>query len=89
MKAYERPEPTIPRVEGGHRRDWLDAIREGRSAGSHFGYGGTMSETALLGVIAMRFPGVELKYNAKRGRFTNCKPANALLNPPYRKGWTL
>src|SRR4051794_11065051 len=89
MRAYKRPEPKIPRVRGGHQQDWLNAIREGRQAGSPFEYGGRLTEIGLLGVIALRVPGRKLRYDEKAVRFTNCDEANRWLNPPYRGGWSL
>jgi predicted dehydrogenase len=90
MKAYKRPEPTIPRVpRGDHQHDWLNAIREGRQAGSPFEYGGRLTEVGLLGVIAIRMTGQKLQYDEKAVRFTNNDEANRWLNPPYRSGWSL
>ncbi|MCX6901781.1 MAG: Gfo/Idh/MocA family oxidoreductase [Verrucomicrobia bacterium] len=89
MQAYKRPEPKIPRVRGGHQRDWLDAIRDGRQSGSPFEYGGRLSELGLLGVIAIRMAGKKLLYNERAMRFTNCPEATRLLNPPYHNGWKL
>jgi len=43
----------------------------------------------LLGMIAIRMGGKKLEYDAKNMRFTNSDEANKLLDPPYRKGWTL
>jgi len=88
MQEYERPEPTIPRVPG-HHQDWLDAVREGRQAGSNFDYGGPLTEIALLGAIAIKFPGVKLAWDADKMCFTNCDEANAYVAPPYRQGWSL
>ncbi len=88
MREYEQPEPSIPRVPG-HHQDWLAAIREGRRAGSDFDYGGPLTEIALLGVIAIHFPGTTLEWDADAARFTNCDEANPYVNPPYREGWTL
>ncbi len=82
------PKERIPRVKN-HAWDWLEAIRSGRQAGSNFGYGGPLTQTALLGAIAIRFAGQTLEWNAKARKFTNCKEANAFLAPPYRKGWKL
>lgn len=82
------PAQKIPRVKG-HHWDWLEAIRTGRQAGSHFGYGGRLTQVALLGAIAIRFPGETLQWDNKAARFTNNRAANAYLNPPYRKGWSL
>ena len=88
MQAYQQPEKTIPRVSG-HHQDWLIAMREGRQAGSNFDYGGSMTELALLGAIAIKFPGVKLKWDAMAVKFTNHEEANQYINRPYRKGWTL
>lgn len=82
------PPQTIPRVKN-HHWDWLDAIRTGRKAGSDFSYGGRLTKVALLGAIAIRFPGETLRWDRRGGRFTNNRAANAYLNPPYRKGWKL
>jgi predicted dehydrogenase len=90
MQAYRRPERSIPRVpRGNHHRDWLDAIRNGRKAGSDFSYGGPLSEIAMLGVIAIKMAGVKLEYDAENTRFPNCPEADKHINPPYRTGWTL
>jgi predicted dehydrogenase len=84
MKAYQQPEKTLPRgLE--HHRDWLDAIRGGTKAGS----GGPLTELAMLGVIAIKFLGTKLLWDAQHMQFTNCPEANQHVNPPYRDGWTL
>ena len=82
------PAETIPRVQG-HVWDWVDAIRNGRPAGSNFDYGGPLTQVGLLGLIALRFPGQTLQWDNQAVRFTNSDRANALLNPPYRAGWSL
>jgi predicted dehydrogenase len=89
MRIYQQPEKTLPRgLE--HHRDWLEAIRGGRKAGSDFtAYGGPLTEIAMLGVIAIRLPGTKLEWDAQNMRFTNSAEANQFVNPPYREGWTL
>lgn len=82
------PAEKIKRVKS-HAWDWLEAIRTGRQAGSNFDYGGPLTEVALLGAIAIRFPGETLKWDARATRFTNHDAANAYVNLPYRDGWTL
>jgi hypothetical protein len=82
------PAQRIPRVKN-HAADWLEAIRTGRKAGSDFEYGGPLTQAALLGAIAIRFPGQQLDWDAKKMRFTNVKEANAYIAPSYRKGWSL
>ncbi len=89
MDAYKKPAPSIPRVPGGHHADFLRAIKENHKAGSDFSYGGPLTEIALLGVIAQKFPATKLEWDAARMRFRNCTEANYWLNPPYRSGWKL
>lgn len=88
MKEYPIPDKTIPRVKG-HQQDWLQAIRNSGKAGSDFSYGGPLSEIAMLGVIAIKLPGVKLEWDAANMRFKNSLEANQWVNPPYREGWAL
>jgi hypothetical protein len=91
MDAYtgkNTPAEKITRVKN-HAWDWCEAIRTGRQAGSHFDYGGPLTEVALLGAIAIRFPGDTLQWDPNAMRFTNHQAANAQINPSYRDGWSL
>jgi predicted dehydrogenase len=88
MLAYQRPEPSIPRV-AGHHQDWIDAVQQGRTAGSNFDYGGPLTELALLGVIASRLPGTRLEWDGPAARFTNSDEANELAEFRPRTGWAL
>jgi len=47
-----------------------------------------MTEMALLGTIALR-TGRVLEWDAAAMRITNTEQANALVDPPYRAGWSL
>lgn len=82
------PPQKIPRVKG-HHWDWLEAIRTGRQAGSNFDYGGPLTQVALLGAIALRFPSQTLKWDENKMRFSNNEAANAFVHPAYRDGWKL
>jgi hypothetical protein len=82
------PKQSLPRVKN-HAWDWLEAIRTGRQAGSNFGYGGALTQVALLGAIAIHFPGQSLRWDDQAMRFSNNEAANTLLHPAYRKGWQL
>ena len=88
MDEYKQPAKTIPRARG-HHQDWLEAIRKGTKAGSDFSYGGPLTELAMLGVIAIKFPGTLLEWDTQNMRFTNNSEANQYINPPYRTGWKL
>jgi predicted dehydrogenase len=88
MDEYKRPPKTIPRVRD-HHQDWVDAIRNGKKAGSDFSYGGPLTELAMLGVIAIKLAGTKLEWDPQKVQFTNSAEANALVNPAARAGWTI
>jgi predicted dehydrogenase len=88
MDEFKRPAKTLTRVKD-HHWDWIDAIRTGRKAGSDFSYGGALTEIPMLGVIAIKLAGTKLEWNAETSQFKNSSEANALLNPPARKGWAV
>ncbi|MFI5382021.1 MAG: hypothetical protein ACHRHE_22225, partial [Tepidisphaerales bacterium] len=95
MRAYQdklKNEPltkTLPRVQG-HHWDWINAMRTGKPAGSDFtGYGGPLTQIALLGIIGIRCLGEELKWDNDAGRFTNSEEANGFIQPQFRQGWSL
>ncbi|MEN6337977.1 MAG: Gfo/Idh/MocA family oxidoreductase [Phycisphaerales bacterium] len=92
MKAYKRPEKTLPRVKGGqsgHEQDWIRACKDGKPASSSFEYGGPLTEMVLLGVLAMRFKDAPLEWDAANMKVTNLPEADKLIHPPFRDGWVL
>ena len=80
-----------PRVGKGvnHVRDWLIACKGGRACCSPFEYGAALTEMALLGMCAIRYPNKLLKWDTKALKFTNDSKANELLHINYREGWKL
>lgn len=82
------PEQKIVRVKG-HAWDWIEAIRTNRQAGSDFSYGGPLTEIALLGLVALHYPGKKLQWDNSAMRFTNHSEANQHLRTTYRAGWTV
>jgi hypothetical protein len=89
MKEFPRPPETLPRSIG-HYEEWVEAAKGAKIVpGSNFAYSGPMTEAILLGNIAVRYPGEELKWDAKGLRFTNKRAANRLLHYKPRKGWEL
>ena len=89
MEAFTPPPETIERVKDSHEMDWVRACKNGTSAGADFAYSGPLTETALLGNIAKRFPRTVLRWDSENLRFRNSDEATAWINPPYRAGWTL
>lgn len=74
---------------GDHALDFVNAIKTGRQAGSSFAVAGVLTETALLGSIAIRNPGVKLEWDAERMTITSSAGANAMVTPQYREGYEL
>ena len=87
---YIEPPKTIPRVkDGAHEQDWVRACKDGKPASSSFEYGGPLTEMVLLGVLAMRTKDRKLEWDGENLRIPNDAKAHALVNPPYRAGWSL
>ncbi|AKQ47752.1 hypothetical protein TH63_15030 [Rufibacter radiotolerans] len=90
MQGYAPPTPTIPRIETTHEMDWVNCCKDGkRQPSSSFDYSGPLTETMLLGVIATRFPGKKLLWDAAAMKFTNLPEANQYLGRQYRVGFGL
>ncbi len=70
-----------------HYTSWVDAIRGTDQTTSHFGYSGPLTETVLLGTIAVRHPGRLLTWNAPAFELTGVPHAAELLTKAYRGGW--
>ena len=92
MREYKRPQKTIPRIDGGsdgHERDWIRACKGGEPACSNFDYSGPLTETVVMGNLAILNPGKKLYWNGEDMKVTNDEEANAYVNIPYREGWSL
>jgi predicted dehydrogenase len=91
----DRPEKGPAGVEKEQdpyqKQEWVEAIRAGKPelAASNFDYAGRLTETMLLGNIAVRFAGKKLEWQASSLKFTNSPEATALVTKTYRKGFEL
>jgi predicted dehydrogenase len=94
QQEYGNPPRVLPRSPG-HYREWLDACKGGRPAGSNFDWAGPLTEVVLLGNVALRLHLKEeltrkrLMWDGANLRFTNSDEANKHLRTDYRQGWTL
>jgi predicted dehydrogenase len=92
MKEYELPEKTLERIPDGpdgHEQDWVRAIKAGTQADSNFEVSGPLSETVLMGNLAVRYPGRRLLWDGEKMEVTNDADANAYVKRDYREGWSL
>jgi predicted dehydrogenase len=88
MQAYKKPVKTIPRSPGVYE-EWIAAIKTGGTTMSNFDYAAKLTETMLLGNIALRMAdkNIALKYDHKKMAFLNLPEADQYLTREYREGW--
>ena len=88
-QEYGKPPKTLPRSQG-HYVEWINACKGGAPAGSNFAdHAAHLAEVVLLGNIAIR-TNSRLEWDPENLKFKgNNAEADGLINPPYRKGWTL
>ena len=75
--------------QASHYVLWADACRGEGTTKSNFTYAGNLTETVLLGTIALRLPGTKLSWDAKSMKIAGHDRATAMLSKEYRKGWEL
>ena len=80
------PDPSLPRVGGGHHQEWIDACKGGPPARADFAYSGRLTEMVLLGNVALRL-GQRIQWDAANLRVTNSSEAEPLIRREYRSGW--
>lgn len=88
-ESYTPPPKTIPRVEMSHEMDWVEACKEGdkRRPGSNFSYAGPLTETVVLGNLAVRYPNATLSWDPETMEVTNHAEASEYIAMDYRKDW--
>lgn len=73
--------------ERNHYHEWVDACLGFTTTSAGFEYAGPLTETLLLGVVANRFPGRTLEWDAAAMRIPNEPAADRLLRRSYRRGF--
>ena len=73
--------------DGNHYHLFVDACLGGAPTTCGFDYAGPLTETVLLGTLANRFPGDELRWQPAAMTIPNHDRANALLRRRYRRGF--
>jgi predicted dehydrogenase len=82
----EVPEILAKCPNQDHYAEWLNAIRGTDTTKARFQYAGKLTETVLLGNIAIR-AGEPIMYDGKHMRIRDNDVADAMLDLPYREGW--
>jgi len=81
MNTFVQPQKSIRRItnamSGGHEQDWIRACKESKEtrleASSNFNYSASLSETVVMGVLAVRLQDLHRKliWDGVNMRFTN------------------
>ena len=98
FKDFKKPEQTLPRIPfkagGDQRQKWefVSTIKGEYKPGtmSNFGYAGRLTETILVGNLAMRAgEGQRIEWDAKSLKSTNVPAVNEFVQRTYREGWSI
>lgn len=85
----EMPDVKFTRSPG-HFTEWVEAIKGGEPARSNFPeYASGLTETVLLGNLAVWANGDKVQWNAKDQVATNAKDVERIIRPEFREGYTL
>ena len=100
----------MPEPEYGHQRKWVDACKSGFRSKEHldltssFDYAGPMTETVLMGNLAIRsymlrneksnggfdyYARKKLLWDGDNMKITNIEEANQFVTREYREGWKI
>ncbi|MCP4785447.1 MAG: Gfo/Idh/MocA family oxidoreductase [Fuerstiella sp.] len=81
---------AVPQLEPrNHYHHWIDACLGKATTAAGFDYSGPLTETVLLGTVALLSAGEDLKWDAAAMKVTNVGEANRWLHRPYRDGWAV
>ncbi|MFN8006291.1 MAG: Gfo/Idh/MocA family oxidoreductase [Terriglobia bacterium] len=92
MRDFKQPPETLERIPNGskgHEQNWIQACKGGKPACSNFDYSGPLTETVLMGNLAVRFPDRRLLWDGMKMEVTNDKDATTYVRRKYRQGWSL
>jgi predicted dehydrogenase len=78
----------IEATEGSdHYLQWTNACRGVGQTTSHFDYAGPLTETVLLGTIAIRYPYQQLQWDTESLQVSNHTKASEFICKSYRLAW--
>lgn len=85
FKDYKLPDVG----KQNHYIQWANACLGKDTTSAGFDYAGPLTETILVGDVAVRMGGKLLEWDSANLTFTNAPEANELLRRPYREGWSV
>jgi predicted dehydrogenase len=84
------PMPDIQIDESpGHMAEFFRAAQGGKPAVSNFDYAGPLTETVLLGNLAIWANGPKVEWDARRMQTKGTNEFDSLIRPSFKPGWLL
>ena len=81
---------SFARIPWSHEMNWVKAIKGETQASCPFEYAALLTETMLLGLVALRTgQGRKILYDGEQMLVTNIREANQYLTREYRAGWAV
>ncbi len=81
---------TMPRILVSHERNWALAAKGLAAESSPIAYASQLTETMLLGVVAVRAgQGKKIYYDAENMKVTNMPEIDHYLSRDFRAGWAI
>jgi hypothetical protein len=81
------PTPTLPRATE-HHAEWIAACKGGSAALSDFGYASRLTESLLVGLLAVR-AGKRIEWDAPAMKARGAPEVDRFIRPDFRTGWAL
>ena len=91
FQEYSGPEPYLPRNgkgDLGMKEEWIAAIKGGPRPMSNFDYAAALTETVLLGNVAVRLR-KKMQWDGDNLRSPDCPEAGPLIRKIHRAGWDI
>src|ERR1700741_2785289 len=88
MESYLGGQKAAEEKTDSENDHWIDAFKNKTQSPGSFLYAGPVTETILLGAVALR-AGRRVEYDSANMKITNIPEANKYLVREYRKGWEL
>jgi predicted dehydrogenase len=88
---YKGPDPYLPRnplTQAAPYLEWIAACKGGPMSLSNFEYAARLTESMLVGVLAVRL-GKKIEWDSANLRAANAPEAAAIVKREYRPGWTV
>jgi len=85
--GFVPPAPTLPRA-ASHHHEWVEACLGRGRALSDFGYAASLTESLLVGNLALR-TGKAIEWDSAGMRAVNDADADRFIHPVFRSGWSL